>query len=171
MRSMFHPWLLSSVTCKDWVRILEWGTALMQGSRMPGIGVGSYQPHGDCPHHTGDLRSGLRELGRKQQQHPQQWLQLMQGFLPLAPAGPEVGTGLPRAAQHPFFVYFTLPTFLYISSLNSLKLQLLCLLPQSLDWLEWGRDRGLTEGLCLPRRKSRSPLNVSKPICHCWPWQ
>ena len=26
MRSVFHPWLLSSVTCKDWVRTLEQGT-------------------------------------------------------------------------------------------------------------------------------------------------
>lgn len=41
MRSMFYPWLFSSVLCKGWVRTLELGTALMQGSRMQGIRVGS----------------------------------------------------------------------------------------------------------------------------------
>lgn len=124
MRSMFHPWLLSSVPCKGWVRTLERGTALMQGSRMPGIGMRSYQPHGDCPHHTGDLRSGLRELGRKQQQHPWWWLQLTQGFLPLAGAGPEVGTELPRTAQQtlvglPYLAHISVHLFIKLSKTST----------------------------------------------------
>jgi len=95
------------------------------GKQDAGHWGGKYQHHGDCPHHTGDLRSGLREPGTKQQQLPRQWLQLTQGFLP-SPCRPSRGDWAPQGCSA------LLVGLLYLAHVSvhlfiklSLKLQLL----------------------------------------------